>query len=255
MTFSINELSSNINRYGGVARPNKFSVMITPPAWSNSQEEARLIQVFADTAELPGLTFMTNDVRNLGYGPGFKLPHTPIYSDLNTTIMLDASGVILKFFHQWMQNIVNIQSDGDPYSSGYNGAKMYAVQYPSNYVTTISIMVFDQSENTIVVYDLNDAYPLRIGQPGLDWSSTNSILKLPVSFTFRTWTATTFAANDQELYNSISTFNPFARTISGSLYSAFTNSYTDISSLLFGTAISLINNNGTYSDNLLNIFK
>jgi hypothetical protein len=81
------------------------------------------------------------------------------------------------------------------------------------------------------------------------------VLRLPVTWTFRTWTATTFAANDQELYNSIATFDPFARAITGSLYSALTNSYIDTKTLIFDTAISLINNNGTYSDNLLNIFK
>lgn len=254
MAFNINEILSNINRYGGLTKTSRFSLMITAPPWSQSQSEARLIEMFCDTAALPGLTFATNDVKNLGYGPTFKLPHTPIYSDVDATIMLDQQGVILKFFHNWMQNIININSDGSPSESGYNGAKMWSVQYPSNYVTTISIMLYDDTAQEIVVYGLHEAYPIRIGQPLVDWAAQNGVLRLPVTFTFKTWTANTFAANDQRLSNSISTFNPFARTLSGSLYNTSTYQYMSISDIISNAAISLINNDGTYSKNLLNIF-
>jgi hypothetical protein len=252
--FDINELSSNVNRYGGLARPNRFSLFIATPPWSNSQDESRLIEVFCDSASLPGITFATNEVKNLGYGPTFKLPHTPIYTDIDATIMLDNDGVILGFFQKWVQNVMNVNPDGAPSTSGYNGARMYAVQYPSNYVTNVSIILYDGEANTIVIYTLNEAYPLRIGQPTLDWAANNQVLKLPVTFTYRTWTSTLFAANDQTLEESLATFDPFASTLSGSLFNTTTYSYMSLGQALASTAISLINNDGNYSQNLLNIF-
>lgn len=252
MTFSVSEMLSYIDAAGGLAKSNRFSVMVTPPAWATgSTQTPRLIQMFADQAALPGLTFATNDVKNLGYGPIFKLPHTPIYTDIDCSIMLDNNGDILQFFTKWMQNIVNINPDGSPSTSGYNGAKMYSVQYPSNYVTTVSIMLYDAEANTIVTYDLNDAYPLRIGQPVLDWSQQNAVLRLPVTFTYKTWSSTLFNANDQTLSNSIASFDPFAFTLSGSLYDSTTSSYVTLAEVLLNTATSLINNN---TSSLLNIF-
>lgn len=245
MAFNINEIYSNINRVNGIAKPNLFSVMINPPAWNSSQATPRLIQFMADTAQLPGLTFQTNDVKNMGYGPTFKLPHTPTYTDVDLTVMLDNNGTILKFFHLWMQNIININPDGSPGTSGYNGAKMYAVQYPSNYVTTVTITLYNAESEEIVVYTLNDAYPLRIGQPGLDWSATNTVLRLPVTFTFRTWTANTFHKNGQTLDSTISSFNPFARTLTDeSLYNPTTNMFYTPTDIYTQTGISLINNDG-----------
>ncbi len=245
MAFSISEIYSNISRAGGIAKPNLFSVIINPPAWSSSQTAPRLIQFMADTAQLPGITFATNDVKNNGYGPTFKLPHTPIYTDLDLTIMMDNNGVILEFFHRWMQNIININPEGSPGTSAYNGAKMYAVQYPSNYVTTITITLYNSSSEEIVVYTLNDAYPLRVGQPGLDWAATNAALRLPVTFTYRTWSATTFHKNGQTIDNTISSFNPFARTLTEeSLYNPTTNLYYTPGDVFNQTAISLINNDG-----------
>jgi hypothetical protein len=254
MTFSISDMSSAINSYNGVMRPNRFSVMITPPPWNSDSNECRLIEVFCDQASLPGITFATNDVKNLGYGPTFKLPHTPIYTDVDATVLLDNDAVVLGFFQKWVQNVMNVNPAGSPSTSGYNGARMYAVQYPSNYVTTVSIMLYDGEANTIVQYSLNEAYPLRLGQPTLDWSNNNQVLKLPVTFTFRTWTSTLFAANDQSLEESMATFDPFATTVSGSLYDTSTYSYLSLGQALTNAAVSLINNSGTYSNNLVNIF-
>lgn len=216
--FSISEMLSAIDSANGIARSNRFSMIITTPQWAtNFSDTAKLIQFFGDQAALPGLTFATNDVKNLGYGPVFKLPHTPIYTDVDCEIMLDNNGEILQFFTQWMQNVVNINTDGSYETSGYNDATIFSVQYPSNYVTTVQILLYDTAGDTIVTYTLNDAYPLRIGQPVLDWNNTNQVLKLPVTFAYKSWTSTLMAGNSQTLENSISSFDPSAYTISGSV--------------------------------------
>lgn len=245
MTFNINEMMATVSRAGGVAKTNLFSVMINPPAWNSSQAVPRLIQFMADNAQLPGLTFATNDVKNLGYGPTFKLPHTPLYTDVDMTIMLDNNGEILQFFHQWMQNIINMNPEGNS-SSGYNGAKTYAVQYPSNYITTISITVYNPASEEIISYTLNEAYPLRIGQPGLDWGATNAILRLPVTFTFRTWTATTMKRNSSTLRDDLQSFNPYARTLNDEkIFNSTVGAYESVEDIFRNNAISLINNNTT----------
>ena len=245
MAFDISEIYSHINRMNGVAKPSLFSVMINPPPFNADQNAPRLIQFMADTASLPGLRFETNYVKNLGYGPTFKLPHTPSYDDMNVTIMLDNNGIILEFFHRWMQNIININPEGAPSTSGYNGAKMYAVQYPSHYITTITVTLYNSQSDSIVVYTLNEAYPMAIGSPGLDWSATNNTLRLPVTFTYRNWTATTFHNNGQTLDNTISSFNPFARTLTdASLYNPTNQLYYTPGDIFNQTGISLINNDG-----------
>jgi hypothetical protein len=118
-------------------------------------------------------------------------------------------------------------------------------------VTEINIMLYDAEANVIVTYTLHDAYPFTIGQPVLDWSQKDTILKLPVTFTYKTWTSSLFNANDQTLSNSISTFDPFAYTTSGSFYDSSLGQYLSISDVLANAALALINNT---TSNLLNIF-
>lgn len=252
--FNINELTANINAAGGLAKASRFSILIANPKWNKTTDQVRLIQYMGDSSDMPGLTFATNDVKNLGYGPTFKLPHTPIYDDINTTIMCDQNGIVIEFFHKWMQNIININSNGTPETSGYNNARMFAVQYPSNYVTTISIITYNDVEEELIIYTLNDAYPLRIGQPQLSWGEQNSIIRLPVTFTFKTWTSNMMNPNDQILTNSVSSFNPFATTISGSLFNTSTYQYMTFGDVLSNTVTSLVNGIN-YASNLVTLFK
>ena len=245
MAFNIKDIYSHINGAGGIASSNKFSVMISPPKWSSDQKTPRLMEFLIDNASMPGLGFATNDVNNNGYGTGYKLPHTPIFSDVDMTVMCDQKGDVLKFFHLWMQNIININIQGNPGSSAYNGARLYCVQYPSHYHTTVTITLYNNASDEIIIYTLHEAYPLRLGQPGLDWNTTNSILRLPVTFTFTTWSANTFAANSQSLRNNIGSFNPFARTVSGSVYNPQSKKSQSVSDIYLQNSLSLINNNNT----------
>ena len=195
--FDISEFSAQVNAVGGIAKSSKFSMFISAPPWTQSTSEVRLMQFMGDSSQLPGLTFATNDVKNLGYGPTFKLPHTPIYSDIDATFLCDQNGYVVEFFHKWMQNIININSNGNP-------------EY--------------------------------------------SILRLPVTFTYKTWTCSTFNSNDQNLYNSVSSFNPFAYTESGSLYDVNTYQYLTFGDILSDTINSLANGIN-YGKSIVNLFK
>ena len=98
---NINEILSQINDAGGVARPTLYSVQIVPPKiFSNSalngsqpridyfktlgvdvNKMSSRLDMMCLQAELPSVSFNTSDART--YGSSFKIPNVDIYSDLN----------------------------------------------------------------------------------------------------------------------------------------------------------------------------
>ena len=52
----------------------------------------------------------------------------------------------------------------------------------------IDIKSYDDSGNIKIHLKLNEAYPTFLGEIGLAWNDANSIMRIPLTFTFFTWT-------------------------------------------------------------------
>lgn len=189
--FALSEFSATINKYDGLARPYLFVVTMTPPRALQSAfgNIARDLRFFCSGAELPGISVMTSDVRHYNYGPSERRPYAPVFVDTTLTFMLDNKGEILKFFHNWMQNIIDFQGSRGIAGGTVNNAYPYEVHYSDDYVTTVQIDQYNLKESTIVSYKLYDAYPLTLNSVQTSWEGVGTIQLLNTAFTYRSWSS------------------------------------------------------------------
>lgn len=205
MAFSINEMLSAVNSVGGLSKASKFMVTITRPTTANVGRAdrgpvivggAENLSFLCDSAVLPGLGYQTDEIRMSGYGNVEKRPYATIFQDIPLTFYSDADGSVFKYFHAWMQSVFAFNDAANP-NGTVKGLPMNSFQYPSEYYGVVEIIHMNeinttkQADNTIVKYQLLEAYPIAIGDIQVDWNMQDQILKIPVTFTYTNWTSTT----------------------------------------------------------------
>lgn len=194
MSFNVDEFKSKFNDVNGFMSPNKFLVLIQPPPWSSDEVDTKNVLPFlCDSTNLPGISFTFSEIKHTNLGPIERKPDVPIYTELPLTFLATGDGRVLKFFHVWMQNIINIGNGKKALTdSPYKGAYSYEVFYSDNYRTTINLLAFNDSGDTIVEYTLLNAFPTTVGDLPMNWATTDDIVRLPITFSFKTWHSTFF---------------------------------------------------------------
>lgn len=201
MAFNVSEILSAINSNGGLSKASKFVVFINPPPSTGLQSDNDLV-FFCESALLPGIALQTDDVKMKGYGNVERRPHNVAFSDLPLTFYNDTDGKVLGFFHKWMQSIYNFDSGSSPYATVQNLApNIFA--YPKDYRGTISLYHMDDlasgyttntesldGAQTIVRYDFNFAFPISIQDVQLSWDASDTLVRIPVTFTYTNWVST-----------------------------------------------------------------
>ena len=153
-----------------VARPSRFQARIIPPSAINDSRWPKGMMYRCETAELPGKTFMTHELKI--YGPTEKMPYQHAYNDLNLTFIVSDDMREKKKFEEWIELISPIDT--------------YDFNYKNTYVGSIEIYQYDVSDNLTYKVRLIDAYPTGINQLDLDWSSDGHH-KLVVTFAYTYW--------------------------------------------------------------------
>ena len=205
MAFSISQMLSAVNSVGGLSKASKFMVTITRSTNANIGRAdrgpviiggAQNLTFLCDSAYLPGLGYQTDEIRMSGYGNVEKRPYATIFQDIPLTFYSDADGSVFKYFHAWMQSIFAFNDAANP-NGTVKGLPMNSFQYPSEYYGVVEIIHMNEinttkeSDNTIVKYQLLEAYPISIGDIQVDWNMQDQILKIPVTFAYTNWNATT----------------------------------------------------------------
>jgi hypothetical protein len=194
-SFSLDNIKGTITKRNGISRTSHFVVTITTPPWAGGQGASILADIpfLCDSAAMPGVTFTTSEIRRLGYGPIERRPDVPMYTELPLTFISTGDGEVIKFFHRWMQNVVNIGTvDKAPGGTSYKGAFTYEAFYPDHYRTTINIYHYNEVGEQLMVYTFNEAYPVGMGEVPLSWTSTDEFVRLPVQFAYTNWHSDTF---------------------------------------------------------------
>lgn len=196
MAFNINDFSAQVNKHG-LAQTNLFLVRIVPPpgftgiADGNADEDnavelnlARELEFFCRSVTLPELDAQTVDVQKQAFGAITRRPQSIQFPILPTVFMVDSNFAILKFFHRWMQKIVNYDTSSGPISE-VDGMLPHEMGYKIDYATTIEIIVYSfQSESITYTYKMSGAYPIQVGNITEAWESQGEIMTLPVGFTY-----------------------------------------------------------------------
>jgi hypothetical protein len=199
--FNINELNAELAR-SGVMRNNKFLVEFPMPLSLRNTtgieqltDTNRVLSLYCEGANLPGIALLTEDIRRYGYGPNEKKPYAPIFTDVNLTFRGDSNGNVWTFMNAWMKAAVNYE-----YRTGMNTTSgPVRNQYPSEvgykfdwdnqegYVTDTTIHVFDDTGAETIKVVLREAFPIFVGDIPLNWSARSDYMRIPVTLSFFDW--------------------------------------------------------------------
>lgn len=186
----LNNFLGTASKLRGFARPSQFYIEIRPPYMMRDEtENARTLAFLCESANLPGVSLATTDIRRYGYGPVERKPYAPIFVDTTMTFLTDASGLVQKFFYKWMNGIVKFDETvfGPVGQAGLSTIAPFEVNYKNQYSTDILVTTVDEVNNDIINVRFTEAYPIFMGDVNLGWGDTDSISRLPITFTFFNW--------------------------------------------------------------------
>lgn len=185
MAFNVSEFRSQING-SGLAKTNLFFVTITLPDGLRFIEQrigTNQLRFLCKTVDLPELNIQVAEIKNKGYGPVQYSPTDLQYPALSTVFMVDGDYGVLKFFHRWMQEIVNYDISGG-YLSANGNLSPYEFGYKEDYIGTVDVFMYSASREKFYNYKFGKAFPVTIGNITASWENNDELLNLPITFMY-----------------------------------------------------------------------
>jgi len=170
MSNKLEEFISHIKT--GMAKTTHFEVLIARPSSLMTEplnSNIRKIFLFCEQAQLPGVSYETNQVRS--YGEVKDAVYSKLYEHINLSFYVDSGFLVKDFFNSWM-NVIQ-----DPETRDFN--------YPTEYLSpTIEIIVQDAQDIGRYKCTLYNAFPKSISAVQLDYGGKD-VMKLQVSMSYQ----------------------------------------------------------------------
>ena len=199
----LQRFQAQINQGEGMARPNRFYVIINPPQKltlepggppmqrerlehrnSNANELTgstmrENIQMMCNKVTMPSRDVNTQSVRH--YGPKREMPYAYSYSgELEMTFFGDKFLRQRMFWENWQKQIFSTET--------------HDMRYYDDYVGSIDIFQLGQfdakgDDDARVTYAVRlfEVYPQTISPTDYAYGSNNTVVEVPVTLNFRTW--------------------------------------------------------------------
>ena len=189
----IDDFKSIIGKRGGLARPNRFAVIMTPPTntfintdWQGLASQAltgnlgfndlindpRDIALLCKSCNIPGKTLNTIEYELNGFRNQVKIPYTFTNEDVTMVFHLTNDYYMKKTMDKWMQSVINEEN--------------HALNYKADYASEILIQQLDAENHPIYGVKLTRAYPTAINSVALDNGASDVTQELSVTFTYDT---------------------------------------------------------------------
>ena len=139
---------------------------------TSNSSMSRNLALQCESAELPGKTMQTADVKI--YGPTFKVPYQTQYSDTSLTFLCTNEFYERKLFDRWMEAIHPTDTNNLRFPKGDK----------SRYMTNIKIIQYDDFIKQIYAVELIDAFPIGVAPQSLSWAD-DSFHRLQISFAYQ----------------------------------------------------------------------
>ena len=191
----LNDILAGFRSNDGYAQPNKYEVLIFPPAklgggqnqnvfgGMERQSDLRKISLRAQNVTLPGRNLSTAQESNV-YGPDREIVEGVTYADDISMSFQASSGLDERvFFENWQRQAFN--------------EKTWNIGYYLDYIGHEEMYVLDKQEQRRYGIKLWEVFPKTIGASELAYDSNDQLMLLPVSFTFRYWTSLDQSQNPQ----------------------------------------------------------
>jgi len=170
--FNLSKFQSEI-RNRGLARTNRFEVLINPPPALGTNYFSILASIFVEQTSFPLFNISVKPFKI--FGPAYQRPITSEYGGegIPVTFHVERDMNIKRFFDDWMHAVV-------PDNFHY-------VNYQEEYVGTVNLRQLDEEENVTYEIVLEEAFPRNMNLIELNNSSTNQTHRLNVIFAYRKW--------------------------------------------------------------------
>jgi hypothetical protein len=183
----LHEAIASFHTNNGYAVPNRFEVIIVPPAkmsttmitnlFSGSPRkiDERAVSLRCESISLPGRSLQTTEDTNI-YGPGRSIVSGVTYAgEISLTFQARADLDERVFFEEWQKQTFNEQT--------------WDVGYYNDYVSVMEIYLLDRMDRRRYGVKLFEVYPKEIGPTDLSQSANNEIIKNQINFQYRYWQA------------------------------------------------------------------
>ena len=183
----LNDILSGFHDNNGYAQPNRYEVLILPPAklgggqqqnifaGMERQGDTRSISLRAQSVNLPGRNLATSNDTNI-YGPEREVVEGVNYAE-EISIEFQASSQLSErvFFENWQRQAFNETT--------------WNVGYYNDYIGEIQIYVLDKQDQRRYGIKLWEVFPKTIGANSLAYDANDTLMLTPVNFSFRYWTS------------------------------------------------------------------
>lgn len=139
---------------------------------SSNPSITRYLALQCETAELPGKTLATTDVKI--YGPTFKVPYQAQFGDITLSFLCTNDFYERKLFERWIESIMPMDTHNLRFSKDEE----------TRYLTNIRILQYDEFIKRIFVVELIDAFPIGIAPQALSWAD-DGFHRLGVQFAYQ----------------------------------------------------------------------
>ena len=139
---------------------------------TSNSSMSRYLALQCESAELPGKTFQTADVKI--YGPTFKVPYQTMYGDTTLTFLCTNEFYERKLFERWIEAIHPTDTNNMRFAKGAQ----------SRYMTNIKIIQYDDFIKQIHAVELIDAFPIGIASQALNWGE-DGFHRLSIQFAYQ----------------------------------------------------------------------
>jgi hypothetical protein len=145
------DVTDAINNFFGKKPADEYSQ-------TSNSSTTRYLSLQCESAELPGKTLQTADVKV--YGPTFKVPYNSQFTETTLTFVCTNQFYERKLFERWMEAIQPSDTNNMRFAKGE----------ASRYLTNIKVIQYDDFIKQIYAVELLDAYPIGIAAQPLSWS-------------------------------------------------------------------------------------
>ncbi len=158
---------------GGGARPNQFRVLLTFPGAPIGSD------FLCKSTTLPASTI--EDITTMYRGRPVHFAGERSFAPWTVTVYNDTDFKVRSALEAWSSRILNYTAT--------NGSTA-----PSSYYADLSVMQLDRNDQILKTYEFKDAYPISIGQIGLDYEANNQIETFDVEFVYNYFTVSSGTA-------------------------------------------------------------
>jgi hypothetical protein len=192
--MSISNLLAAINKGGGLAKSNLFTVWfeglsLSEYAGINSKSsdpntgKGGRVLFLCDEATLPGVQSNTGSITRYSGAAPRNYPTNPIYTDTQLSFICDAEMTQLKFLNDWRKLIYDPEDE--------NGEVSNRLQYPKNYQCIMNIEKNERSSSSdvgkeVLTYKLYNAWPYAVDSIPLSYGSSQ-LVKVTANFYYTHW--------------------------------------------------------------------